>query len=248
MRNMMNGTFYAADPDCVGLAAAGAVPWERNRDWLELIARSKSPLFFSWRRSLASKDVRLAFRRAFAEVCSPGEPGEPLDWQENELPSRWRFVDGEREYEWFPSGTLGGFKNGRRELFNGRDLTNWYSYMRGRGRESDPKWVFTVGESVIRCTSDEPGALTTYESFDGGKLEVEFRGVSADAKLALRTGCSGLGGALDGYMMAGNGSEFAASGGTNKWNTVSVDVKPGKIQIANLKGVFEIRRITLLKQ
>jgi hypothetical protein len=108
--------------------------------------------------------------------------------------------------------------------------------------------VFTVEKGAIRCTSEEPGALTTYESFDGGKLEVEFRGVSADAKLALRTGCGGSGGAVDGYMMAGNGSEFAASGGTNKWNTVSVDVKPGKIHIANLKGVFEIRRITLLKQ
>lgn len=247
MRNMMNGTFYAADPDCVGLAEAGAVPWERNRDWLELIARSKSPLFFSWRRSLATKETRLAFRRAFSEVCSPGEPGEPLDWQENELPSRWRFVDGEREYDWFPAGTLGEFKNGRRELFIGRDLTNWYSYMRGRGRESDPKWVFTVEKSAIRCTSAEPGALTTYETFGGGKLEIEFRGVSADAKLGVRTGCKGPCGAVDEYLMAGSGGEFSASGGTNRWNAVSVDVKPGKIQLVNLKGELEIRRVTLLK-
>jgi hypothetical protein len=47
--------------------------------------------------------------------------------------------------------------------------------------------------------------------------------------------------------MAGSGGEFSASGGTNRWNAVSVDVKPGKIQLVNLKGELEIRRVTLLK-
>lgn len=29
-----------------------------------------------------------------------------------------------------------------RELFNGKDLTNWYTYLRGRGKNCDPKGVF----------------------------------------------------------------------------------------------------------
>ena len=102
MRNMMNGTFYAADPDCIGLVAEGDIPWEKNRLWLDLIARSKSPLFVSWKRSLANDAIRAAFSRAFAIVCQPGDAGEPLDWQENKIPRKWRFADGEAEYDWLP--------------------------------------------------------------------------------------------------------------------------------------------------
>ena len=247
MRNMMNGTFYAADPDCVGLAAAGAVQWERNRDWLELVARSKSPLFFSWRRSLADKQVRLAFKRAFNEVVAPGMPGEPLDWQIDELPSRWRFVDGEREFEWFPPNSLGAFKNGRRELFSGKDLSNWYCYILGRGRECDPKWVFTAENGLLNYSGEEKGTLTTYEEFGGGRLEVEWRAKDASAELSLRVGCSGLSGEIKGYLLPGESHSFAAGGDTNKWNLAQCDIKSGKIQL-DPSGAIEIKHITIIER
>lgn len=103
-RGFLDRIFYAADPDCVGLAEAGAIPWERNSDWLELISRAKAPLFISWKRSLATDVVRAAFRRAFERVTSPGAVGEPLDWQSEALPRRWKFADGEREFDWYPAG------------------------------------------------------------------------------------------------------------------------------------------------
>ena len=186
MRNMMNGTFYAADPDCVGLAQEGAVPWEKNREWLELVARSKSPLFISWRRSLATPDVRAAFRAAFDTLCRPGRVGEPLDWQTEALPRRWRFDDGERTYDWFSSGSLGAFENGRRELFGGKDLSNWYTHVRRRGREYDPCGVFEVKEGSILCSGKEQGWLGSCETFGDVRLEVEFRegGDSGDWNLA----------------------------------------------------------------
>jgi len=44
-RMPQHGTFFAADADCVGLTQS--VPWELNRQWLDLLARSGTPLFVS---------------------------------------------------------------------------------------------------------------------------------------------------------------------------------------------------------
>ncbi len=51
-RAAQHGTFYAVDADCAGLAKAGAVPWEKNRQWLDLLARSGTPLMVSWPEAL----------------------------------------------------------------------------------------------------------------------------------------------------------------------------------------------------
>ncbi len=44
-RAPQNGAFYLVDADCSGLAQANAVPWDKNRQWLDLLARSGTPLF-----------------------------------------------------------------------------------------------------------------------------------------------------------------------------------------------------------
>src|SRR5580658_1238990 len=36
-------TFYAVDGDCVGLTTQ--IPWEKNKQWLQLLAESGAPLF-----------------------------------------------------------------------------------------------------------------------------------------------------------------------------------------------------------
>ncbi len=51
-RGPQNGAFYFVDADCAGLATAGAVPWEKNSQWLDLLARSGTPLFVSWPKRL----------------------------------------------------------------------------------------------------------------------------------------------------------------------------------------------------
>jgi len=66
-------------------------------------------------------------------------------------------------------------KKGQRELFNGRDLTNWYTYLRGRGVDNDPKGVFTVTNGVIHVSGEEFGCLTTKEEFSDYRLQVEYR-------------------------------------------------------------------------
>ena len=101
MRAVHNNIFYFNDGDCVGLATKGAVPWEKNAQWLDLVARSGTSLFVSWRRELLDADVRKALRDAFRRASRPQETGEPLDWTERLTPARWKFGLGEEKtYNW----------------------------------------------------------------------------------------------------------------------------------------------------
>ena len=43
-RMCQNNTFYKIDADCVGLMEKN-IDWRLNRQWLDLLARSGSPLF-----------------------------------------------------------------------------------------------------------------------------------------------------------------------------------------------------------
>ena len=100
-RAIADGLFYAADADCVGLAKAGAVDWRLNRQWLDLVARSGTPLFISWHRALATDEVCAAFREAFKTASEPRATAEPLDWGYEPCPERWRFADGKAvTYDW----------------------------------------------------------------------------------------------------------------------------------------------------
>ncbi len=94
-------TFYAADADCAALTAAGAVPWEKDRQWLDLLARSGTPLFVSWPKSLVGPEQERAIRDAFAIASVPQPPGEPLDWMENPTPAKWKLMGDEKTYVWF---------------------------------------------------------------------------------------------------------------------------------------------------
>lgn len=100
-RAIQDGIFFAVDSDCVGLARAGAIPWEKNGQWLDLVSRSGTPLFISWHRSLVDEEIRGALMRAFATASRPRPVAEPVDWLLNPLPKVWRFGDGTKGiYEW----------------------------------------------------------------------------------------------------------------------------------------------------
>ncbi len=65
----------------------------------------------------------------------------------------------------------------KRELFNGKDLTNWYTFLQGRGKNVDPDGVFSVKDGILHVTGKEFGGLTTEEAFKDYKLTVEYRWV-----------------------------------------------------------------------
>jgi len=62
-----------------------------------------------------------------------------------------------------------------RSLFNGKDLTGWYTFLRGRGKNADPKGVFSVTNGVIRITGEEWGGLVSEEAFSNYLFSVEYR-------------------------------------------------------------------------
>ena len=95
-------TLNGGTASCVGLVNAGDIPWHLNRQWLDLVARSGTALFTSWKRSLAADpEVARALGAAWKTASRPAATGEPLDWLETPRPQRWRFGDGDTvTYDW----------------------------------------------------------------------------------------------------------------------------------------------------
>lgn len=60
-------------------------------------------------------------------------------------------------------------------LFNQKDLDGWYTFLKDRGRDNDPKRVFTVTDGVLRISGEEWGCITTREEFENYHLITEFR-------------------------------------------------------------------------
>lgn len=102
MRAIQNRTFYLADGDCVGLVKEGSVPWEKNSQWLDLVAKSGTSLFISWKRDLATDPtVADALSNALKTASQERGTGEPLDWMETPRPTRWLFDGcGSMTYDW----------------------------------------------------------------------------------------------------------------------------------------------------
>lgn len=67
-------------------------------------------------------------------------------------------------------------------LFNGKDLTNFYTYLgspsKGApklGKNNDPKGVFTVKDGLLRISGEVFGAITTAREYENYVLVVEFK-------------------------------------------------------------------------
>jgi len=61
------------------------------------------------------------------------------------------------------------------ELFNGKNLDGWYTWLRNRGKNADPNGVFSVKDGVMHFTGQEWGALVTEKAYRDYHLIVEYR-------------------------------------------------------------------------
>ena len=61
------------------------------------------------------------------------------------------------------------------KLFNGHNLDGWYSFLKTRGRDIDPKNVFTVKDGMIRISGEEWGCITTLAEYENYRLVTEFK-------------------------------------------------------------------------
>ena len=97
-RAMQHGTFYAADADCVGITPN--IDWSLNEQWLDLVARSGTPLLVSIDPSFANATHKAALKEAF-RIASVEQPvGEPLDWLHTQSPSEFKLMGEKLRYKW----------------------------------------------------------------------------------------------------------------------------------------------------
>ena len=99
-RAPQQGTFFAVDGDCAGQTKPNSVPWEKNRQWLELLARSGTPLFVSFPMSTVRPEQVQALRAALSEASRRQPVGEPLDWLETRTPAHWRLAGQDVLFSW----------------------------------------------------------------------------------------------------------------------------------------------------
>jgi len=99
-RLAQNGAFFACDPDCA--AHTAKTPWELDRQFLDLVARSGTALFVSADPRKVDPEQKAAFRAAMQLALSGGEPGkcEPLDWLYNTSPEDWLLGNERLTYRW----------------------------------------------------------------------------------------------------------------------------------------------------
>jgi alpha-galactosidase len=97
-RMIQHDLFYAADGDCVGLTKE--IPWNKNKQWMQLLAGSGCPLFISAEPDMLGAEQNAAIRASFDQAAHPLPAGEPLDWLTNTFPSRWKLNGKVREFDW----------------------------------------------------------------------------------------------------------------------------------------------------
>ncbi len=90
--------FYSADGDCVGLTPK--VPWELNKQWMQLLAVSGTPLFISAQAEAVGSEQKAFIRQCFKNASTNLTTGEPLDWVDNLFPEKWRLNGREITFYW----------------------------------------------------------------------------------------------------------------------------------------------------
>ena len=129
---------------------------------------------------------------------------------------------------------LGIAAAGAEPLFNGRDLTGWYKFLNGRGRDCDPKGVIQVKDGVIAVSGEEYGALVTEKEYSDYRLDVEYRftGTRFAAKRdkALDSGIlfhsTGEDGAFAGAWMCGHEYNLVTGASGDLWTIGDAERRP----------------------
>jgi alpha-galactosidase len=102
-------TFFSLDPDCVGITQA--IPWEQNRQWMDVIARSGAALFVSPAGAATGTAQKKAIGEAFRIAAAGGTGLRPEDWFESTCPERWSGPDGKVNYRWCGAEGADPFKS-----------------------------------------------------------------------------------------------------------------------------------------
>lgn len=97
-RGVQNGIFYAADADCVGLT--NKVPWAKNKQWMELVANSGTPLFISAQPDATGTEQKESIKKSFKAASQNLPLAEPIDWMTNKVPEKWKLNGEMVTFDW----------------------------------------------------------------------------------------------------------------------------------------------------
>jgi alpha-galactosidase len=93
-------TFFHADPGCVAITRA--IGWQQTSQWMDVVARTGTTLFFSPEPGAVTPEIKTAMAEAFAIVAA-GAAGSPADPLEGTTPGEWLFKQPKsltKNYEW----------------------------------------------------------------------------------------------------------------------------------------------------
>ncbi len=91
--------FYDIDADCIG--QAGDMPWELNKQWLELLAYSGTPLFVSIHPDRVTQEQKDTLRASYRAAARQDDVLEPLDFTDTACPDRYLINGREKTFKWF---------------------------------------------------------------------------------------------------------------------------------------------------
>ena len=98
-RNCVNGRFFMADADCVGIT--GAIDWSLNREWLTALSRSGSPLFVSCKPGILNDNELAELKEAYRVASYQADELVPVDWMETTTPDTY-LLNGEIvKFNWY---------------------------------------------------------------------------------------------------------------------------------------------------
>ena len=97
-RIAQHNAFYATDGDCVGLT--NDIPWTKNKQWMQLLAESGTPLFISPQANALGEEQKVFIKQCFASAANVQPTGEPLDWMINPRPEKWKLNGRVVDFDW----------------------------------------------------------------------------------------------------------------------------------------------------
>lgn len=98
-RMAQHNTFYFVDADCAGLTKA--VPWEKNKQWLELLAKSGTPLFVSVAPDTLDDEQNEYLSEMLAYASENHPSAVPLGMTNDITPENWRINNEEKHFDWY---------------------------------------------------------------------------------------------------------------------------------------------------
>ena len=98
MRMHQHNIFYGVDADCVGIT--NAVPWEKNKQWLDVLSKSGTPLFVSIADDAYSVEVKNAIKTAFELAAQNQVTSRAVIEKDKLTPDTWESVTGTDIYNW----------------------------------------------------------------------------------------------------------------------------------------------------